>query len=122
MNPAVLYDPTNLAKMYGVASTEYYVAVVDDPFVVFEIQEDSDTENMIVGDVGGTIQMLAADCSTTTGLSQFTIDSSSGGTATNTYSWKVLGVVDRPDNALGQYCKWYVLANLHFFRTDITGV
>lgn len=122
VSPALLYDPTDLTfPTYGAASTAYYVAVVDDPFVVFEIQEDSDTENIAYTDVGGTIQMLAADCSTSTGLSQFTLDSSSGGGTTTTYSVRLLRLSDRVDNAIGAYAKWEVIFNLHHYRTGIAG-
>lgn len=113
--PAVLFDATNLTKVYGAASTEFYVAVVDDPFVVFEVQEDSDTSNIGVGGVMGTVVMVVADCDTTSGYSQFTIDSSGATGSQEGYGWRILGLVDRPDNAIGQYAKWFVLCNNHIF-------
>jgi hypothetical protein len=121
-DPAVLYNPSNLTLSYGAASTSYLVAVVDDPFVIFEIQEDNDSEDMEVGDVGSTVEMVAGDCNTSTGLSTFTLDSSTAGGATNTRSWRVLRLAPGVDNSLGTYAKWWVIANLHAFRTDYTGV
>lgn len=113
--PAVMFDPANLTKTYGLASTEYYVAVVDDPFVVFEIQEDSDTSNIGVAGIMGTVIMVAADCSTTSGVSRYTLDSTGATGSEELYGWRILGLVDRPDNAIGQYAKWHVLCNDHVF-------
>ena len=115
VDPAVMFDPTNLTLAYGPASTAYYVAVVDDPFVIFEVQEDSDTVNIGTTDVMGTVEMLAANCNTSTGLSGYTIDSSTATGLIDYYTWRIMRLVDRPDNAIGQYAKWYVLCNRHHY-------
>lgn len=115
VSPAVLYDPSNLTKAYGAASTEFYVAVVDDPFVVFECQEDSDSSNIAATGVLGTVTMVAANCDTNSGFSQYTLDSSSADGSQETYGWRLLGLVDRPDNAIGTYAKWFVVSNNHLF-------
>lgn len=123
MAQAVLYDPDSLTKCYGVASTSYYVAVVDDPNVVFEIQEDSDGGALAAANVGQNIDILAADCSTSTGLSQFQLDSSSLVAASaTTGTFRLLNKVDRMDNAIGNYCKWHVMVNLHERRASLASV
>jgi len=112
--PYLTVDVTDLTRVYRPASTAMYVAVCDDPDVIFECQEDSDAENMEAGDVGATADITATAGSTTTGLSGMEIDSSSISDVAQ--DCKILGLVDRPDNALGANAKWLVLLNNHELR------
>jgi len=115
IDPAVLFDATNLTKVYGAASTDYYVAVVDDPFVVYEVQEDSDTSNIAASGLLGTITMVAANCDTSSGLSNYELDSSSATGSQETYEWRLLGLADFPGNAIGTHAKWHVVSNASVF-------
>lgn len=113
-------DTTNLSRAYRPALTAMYCAVVDDPDVIFEIQEDSDAENIEADDVGSVLDIVVGSGDTTTGLSGVELNSSDGG-QTSGKTCKLLGLVDRPDNALGTNAKWRVLIVEHEMRST-TGV
>ena len=121
-NPNVMTHPDNPNRDYLPISTESYVLVIDDPFVIFEIQEDSVANNMDADMLGLQVDIATvADASTTTGKSTTEIDSSD--TATGLGQLKLLGVSNRENNALGAHCKWDVLIVEHemnlAFTTDI---
>jgi len=108
-------DPTNLERDYCPASTAMYIAVVDDPNVIFEVQEDNaSSAHMQAADVGQMIALASTSGgSTTTGLSAAEIDSdgNASNTASHTAQLQVLGVVDREDNEFGSSAdstKWLV--------------
>jgi hypothetical protein len=111
-------NPTDLTATHAPATktVDYYALVVDDPNVIFECQE-----------VGTAL--AAADCGlnanfdfgTPATLSGVGILNSSKNT-TNTLNMRLLGLVQRPDNAFGTYAKWLVLINNHRFRTGVAGV
>ena len=111
----VAMDVTNLERDYCPASTAMYIAVVDDPNVVFEVQEDNGASaHMEAGDVGQMIALASSSAgSTTTGLSTAELDSdgNASNTASHTAQYQVLGVVDRADNEFGSsadHTKWFV--------------
>lgn len=106
-NPYVMTHPDTPNRDYRPASTAMYVFVVDDPFVVFEIQEDSVGDALAVTAVGLSTNIVVGSGSTSTGKSAMELDSSDTGTDT-TGQCKILRVVDREDNALGDHCKWEV--------------
>jgi hypothetical protein len=105
------------AAQYCPASTEMYLAVVDDPDVLFEIQEDSDGGYVPATDIFGYGNVVATAGSSTTGLSGMVLDSSDvdhSGTAT----LQVMRLSNRPNNALGNYAVWVVRLNEHIARGD----
>ena len=112
-NPNVMTHPDTPNRDYLPVTTAAYVLVVDDPFVIFEIQEDSVANNLDADMVGlNTNINTAADGSTSTGKSSTELDSSD--TATNANGQcKLLRVSNREDNALGTHCKWDVLIAEH---------
>lgn len=113
--------PTDLSKTYNPASTERIAYVVDDPDIVFEIQEDGAVTPLASTSVGGNADLIyTRSGSTTTGKSGAELDSSTIDT-TNTLQLRVLGLINRVDNALGEFAKWEVMINLHSQRY-ITGV
>ena len=109
--PYIAADVTNLDLEYSLASTAHYVAVCDDPGVIFEIQQEEGTD-MAVTDVGMNASPITETGNTATGLSTITIDYSSLAT-TSTLSLKVLRLVDKVDNVLGPYAKYEVMINNH---------
>ena len=111
-DPHIMIKPDSPNQVHCPISTEMYCLVVDDPFVIFEVQEDSGGAALAVTAVGLSTNILATAGSTTTGLSGMEIDSSDTGTDT-TGQCKILRVVDREDNALGDNCKWEVLIVEH---------
>lgn len=106
---------------YHAASTAGYVAVVDDPDIEFEIQEDSVGGVMTVGAAGRNADLIAGTGSTFTGYSGFQLDSSTLQT-TNTLQLRIIEPVQRVDNdPTLDYAKWLVSINLHSQR-NLTGV
>ena len=110
---------TDESTIYCVASTARYIYVADDPNLLFEIQEDNVGNDLAVTEIGLNTDIVAAAGSTTTGYSGFTLDSS--GTGTATAGCRILGLVQREDNALGTYAKWLVKINEHELAST-TGV
>ena len=117
--PYVAFDTTNQFRNYRPASTAMYVFVVDDPDVIFEIQEDSVGNSIAVTMVGLNTDIVVGSGSTASGISGVELDSSD--TATALGQCKMLGLIDRPDNELGNNAKWKVLIVEHEMRstTDI---
>ena len=120
--PNVNLDTTNLARKYRPASTAMYVAVVDDPHVIFEMQEDSSGANLAAANVGQCADVVIGSGNTTTGLSTCEIDSDSP-SSTSSAQVRILGLVNRVDNAMGTNAKWRVLINEHELKgTGTAGV
>lgn len=101
-------DVTNLHKSgYMLAADVGYVWVCDDPSVWYEVQEGGAATALAVTNVKNYINWVtAADANTTLGLSKFQLDNNTVGTSTGTF--RIERLVDRPDNAVGQYAKWLV--------------
>lgn len=101
---------------YRVASTLRYVLVADDPAIIFETQEDGDTDPLENIDVGQNIEFVVGAGSTTTGASGMQLDSDSHATTAD-HSLKLMGLVSRPNNEYvsgGQaYTRWLVKINNH---------
>jgi len=121
--PYQMYCPTDLENKYRAASTAMYLAVVDDPNVVFEVQEDSVGNSCPATDVGFNANLVVGSGSTSTGVSGMELDSSSAA-STATLQLKIMGLVDREDNELGDNAKWEVIINNHQLKgyTGTTGV
>ena len=111
-NPYVMTHPDNPNRDYRPASTAMYVFVVDDPQVIFEVQEDSDANSITAAMVGLSTNFVVGSGSTSTGKSAMELDSSDTATDT-TGNCRILRLVDREDNELGNYAKWEVLFGEH---------
>jgi len=126
--PNLAMDPTSLERNYCPASTAMYIAVVDDPNVVFEAQEDNDGSAYMTASAVGNVAVLAAHSggSTTTGLSTAELDSSDvASTAIASHPLLIVGVSDRPDNEMGSsasHTKWLVTIQDHQFKTGAAGL
>jgi hypothetical protein len=98
-----------------------FVYVADNTDLVFEIQEDSDSNNLVVGDVGEGVDLAVANADTTTGLSNMEIDSStSAAQIGNADQLRVMELVQRSDNELGANARWHVLINEHTYKAAAT--
>ncbi|MCR4308166.1 MAG: hypothetical protein NUV80_06425 [Candidatus Berkelbacteria bacterium] len=103
-------DPTDLnTPQYRAALTLRYALVADDPAIVFECQANATCTAALVGNNG---EVTIAAASTITGMSAMQFDMSVTGT-TNTSALKILGIVQREDNAIGTYNKILVKINNH---------
>ena len=104
---------------YLPASTGGTVYVVDDPYVIYEVQADDDAANPAATDVGNTADHLMTAGSTTTGRSNAELDSSDIGTGAG---WQIIGFSRRQDNEIGASAKLLVKINEHSFAGSGTAV
>lgn len=114
-------DPSNLDTTIipATKTKNYYIMVADDPNIVFEAQEDSVSANLATTDVMSNANLVSG---VNNGyISGWMIDSSPTA-LTNTLQLQLLGLVQRPDNAFGQYAKWLVRINNHQFKPGVAGV
>lgn len=106
----------DLTKTYSPALTEAIVWVADDPDLIFEIQEDGDTTPLAATSVSANADLIyTASGSAVTGLSGAELDSSTVNT-TATLQLRIISIVNRLDNAIGEFAKWNVSINLHTQR------
>lgn len=105
-------NPSALDKTYKPASTEAIVYVADDPDLLFEIQEASGGTALTVTEVGLNASFVAGTGSTTTGYSGYELDNSTEATTAG-LELKIIGLVNRVDNAVGEHAKWLVKINDH---------
>lgn len=88
--------------VYRPASTGQYVLVCDSPDVVYEVEAVTGSNasySFAVADVGQNADLATVAGSTTTGTSAAALNmATAAGTAT--LQWKILGVVQRPDNEI----------------------
>lgn len=102
----------------GAQTPVYYVAVADDPFILFEVQEDSIGGALAAADTGRNIALVAGTPATGVKVSAWQIDSSdAGATGSNV---KLMRLVQRLDNAFGAFAKWLVLINNHPYKSSGT--
>lgn len=112
-------NPADLNTKYRLASTNRIALVSDGPDVVYEIQEDSVGAALAAVDIGENADIVVAAGSTTTGLSGMELDSSTHNTTTA--QLRILRLVNRPGNSIGDNAKVEVVINEHVFKTT-TGV
>lgn len=112
------------SAIYRENSTARYVYVADDPNLLFEVQEDSDGGALSATAAGGTCTLTGfTSGSTVTGRSSIEIDSSGlSETADTDDDVLIIGAVQAPDNAIGNYCRWLVRLNNHAYVDAATGV
>lgn len=96
-----IVDPTVLnTPQYRAASTKRFALVADDPFLIFECQEDSVGGSLALDQVGLNIAFMATAGSTSTGLSGMLVDSSTAAN-TSTLPLRFVGYRNSPDNVAG---------------------
>jgi hypothetical protein len=117
--PSANINNLNTTVIPATKLTAYYVDVADDPNILFEVQEDSVTSNIAAEDVGENIDLIAG---TNSGyLSGWMLDSNTAATGA-TLQCKIMGLVQRADNAIGAYAKWLVKINNHELAAGTAGV
>jgi hypothetical protein len=110
-NPYVMSHPDAPNRDYRPASVAMYAFVVDDPSVIFEVQEDSVGGALAAVDIGMVADIAVAAGSTVTGKSAMQLDTSTKILLAATC--KILRIVDREDNELGNNAKVEVLIVEH---------
>ena len=106
---------------YRAASTQRIVYVCTDPDMLYEIQEVAGGTALTANDIGLNANFIVAVGSTVTGLSGVELNNS-GEATTNTLDVQIIGLVDRPDNAVGDSAKWLVRINRHQFANQVAGI
>lgn len=115
-------SPT-LLPTYSAASTLGTIMVAIGPDVLYEVQEDGVTDPVEMADIGSNVNLITTHAgSTTTGRSGMEIDSDSH--TTGTAQFRLVDIVDRPDNEQGDVnsggvdgdnCRWIVRINENHF-------
>ena len=133
-DPSNMFTPTDLYTNWRAASTARYVGVVDDPNVVFQVQDDGSTAS------GLSVKYLDArwlgtnidhvlptnTASTFSGLSTAVIANSTAA-ATSSLLFKILGLSmgvatpSVPNEFLQAYCTWDVVINNNIFKAGTQG-
>lgn len=106
---------------YRAASTVRRLLVVDDPNAEFEIQEVSGGTALTANDIGLNANFVVGSGSTVTGYSGVELNNATEAT-TNTLDLKIVGLVPRENNAVGENAKWIVRLNNHQYVNQIAGV
>lgn len=106
---------------YLAASQAAYVYVCDDPFLLYNIQEDSAGGAMAAGAASRNADLVAGAGSTVTSQSGWMLDSSTLQT-TSTLQLRIIQALQEADNAVGTYAKWLVKINQGISQfTNATG-
>lgn len=101
---------------------DYYVLVVDDEKVVFEIQDDGiTTGNLVAASVGLNASFTPAN-PTAPQQNSGTVLLSSSFATTAGLNVKLLGLAQRPNNAFGAYATWLVVFNQHELQGNTAGI
>ena len=118
----IVPSPTNLTLAYRVASTNTRVLVDTDPSTIFEIADSgtAQTTCLAATDVGsnGTISMGTVD--TTTGNGKCVLGTTVG--TTTTMNVKIIGLSPKVGNAIGDYAKYLVTINNHYYSAGTAGI
>lgn len=111
---------TRDSTVHREASTQRLLMVCDDPNVLFEIQEVSGGTALAANDMGLNADFVVAAGSATTGMSGVELNNASEA-ATATLDLLLVGLVSRPDNAVGEHAKWLVRINRHQYANQVVG-
>lgn len=106
---------------HGGASLATKHLVIDDPMMVFEAQDNNDTDGFAEVDMGLLVNLELNAGNATTLLSGHELDESTVNT-TATLDAKMLRKLNVPDNAYGAFCRVEVLINKHRMNPEVAGV
>jgi len=99
--------------------------VIDDPNVVFTIQETSATGTagtpLALADRGLNANFLYTAGTAATGLSAASLNNASEAD-TATLNLKILQLDPTPGNAVGAFANWLVVINNHLYKSGVTGI
>lgn len=117
-----VYDATRESNTYRAASTEQIIFVVDDPDVVFQIQDSGDGTPTYDW-VGLNAVLKSGTGSTATGLSGWTLDANGDPPAADQSNQLLITNLARiQNNELDDYAVWEVLINQHTQAQPALGI
>ena len=96
-------------------SRNYYVYVVDDPMVLFEVQFDSTAIALTNLHMNAALTITADQSATLSPSAPFSSVVVTSPATTNTLPIRLLGLVQRPDNGTGAYARVVAKFNFHEF-------
>lgn len=115
-------DLTQIARVSGAKTGYYYAAVVDDPDVLFEVQEAFTASPIQAANMGKNANFVYAAPATGVFYSGVTLDPTTIAT-TATLNLKIVQAVQRPDNTpYTVYQRFLVTINNHDFSGGIAGI
>jgi len=104
----------------------YYVYVVDDPLVLFEVQFDATAVALTDLHKNAALTITADQTATLSPSSPYSGTVLTAPNTTNTLPIRLLGLVQRPDNSIGAYARVVAKFNVHEFGvgtgTNFTGI
>lgn len=112
---------SGVSSNYSATGSAGTHSVYTDPAVVYEIQDNNDTDGIAAADLGLNANVEYNAGSTTTFLSGHEIDESTAD-VTNSLDLHLLRLFNVPDNAHGANARIEVLINKHRFGTQTVGV
>lgn len=115
---AVIFKPFWPASTSVQAGTKVISWVYDDPDTVFEVQASAD---VVEADIRGVADIVDGTGNSATGTSGVELDSTTI-SDTGSAQLKILGLINRDDNAYGDSAKVEVLINEHELRAAVTAV
>lgn len=99
--------------------------VIDDPNVVFTIQETSGTGTagtpLALADRGLNANFLYTAGTAATGLSRVSLNNATEAD-TSSLNLKILQLDPTPGNAVGAFANWLVVINNHLYKAGVTGI
>lgn len=112
---------SGVSLTYGATTTATTHLCIEDPYVVFEAQDDSSTDGLVAANMGLNANITAGAGSATTLISAHEI-AEAGITTTATLDMHLLQKLNVPDNAYGAWCRVEILFNSHRMATQSVGV
>lgn len=109
----------DLTVIPATKTADYYVIVADDPYIIFQIQEDGAGTPFAATEVGLNCSLKAGTNNGYT--STWVLDNATEAT-TAALQIKLLGLAQRPNNAYGINAVWNCLINQHAFKATVAGV
>jgi len=127
-DPGAMNTVTRDLPVYHPASTAQYLAICDDPNILFMIQDDASTQATAPNLWVGKNANFAAGSggSTVTGYSSYQLNASTVAT-TNTLDLKIVRALQQPDNTIGtsantnMNAKWLVKLNKSLWANQTAG-
>jgi hypothetical protein len=116
-----LMDPADLDNILipATKTKAYYVAIADDPNIIFQIEEEATGTALAATEVGLNANLVAG---TNNGyVSGWMVDRTSTA-VTATLQLRLLSLAQIQNNAFGDYAKWWVLINNHSYRVGAVGI
>lgn len=107
--------------IYRAASTTRLLLVNTDPDTIYEIQEVSGGTALTAAAIGLNANFVVGSGSTVSGWSGVELNNS-GEADTNTLDLKLVGLVRRADNEVGEHAKWLVQINRSQWANQIAGI